>query len=104
MILALDDGTAAVIVAVITGLFSLLAALLVQNRKMYREVRQVNRAVNNVPEGTLPLVKRVEALERSAQDLKEHNEVYSSWMAKVLQILADQLGVKLPPYPEDKAA
>lgn len=99
MLLAIDDGTAAVLVAAITGTFGLLTALLVQQRKTYREVRQVNRAVNHVAPGEPTLVERVQRLER-------RSDVQTRWLGDVLTLLAAQLGVKLPPAPreEDEAA
>lgn len=97
--LALDQGTAAVIVAVVSGFFGLLTAVLVQQRKTYREVKAVNKAVNNVPEGTPTLVQRVARLER-------RSDIQTRWLGDVLTLLAAQLGVSLPPQPEheDEAA
>lgn len=48
------------------------------------EVQQINRAVNHVPEGDIPLVQRVRLLEQHQQ-----------WVRNVLTALAAQLGVNI---------
>lgn len=48
------------------------------------EVQQINRAVNHVPEGDIPLVQRVRLLEQHQQ-----------WVRRTLTLLAVQLGVNI---------
>lgn len=48
------------------------------------EVQQINRAVNHVPEGDIPLVQRVRLLEQHQQ-----------WVRRTLTLLAAQLGVTI---------
>lgn len=93
--IALDQGTATVLVALITGLFGLLTANLVQSRKMYRKVEQVNNAVNNVPEGVPTLIQRVEQLER-------RQDATTRWLINALQMFGRQLGINVPAPPNDK--
>lgn len=89
-LLAISEGAWAAIAALITGLFGVIAELL---RRTLREVRQVNRAVNHVAPGEPPLIERVRRLE-------QRTDMQSQWMADVLELVAAQLGVKLPPHPE----
>lgn len=58
------------------------------------EVQQVNRAVNHVgPDDPAPLIQRVRDLEANDQ-----------WHRDAFRLLAENLGVDLPPHPKDQAA
>lgn len=90
MIFAIDDPTAQVIIA---G-FGVVSGLLIEMlRRTRNEVRAVNRAVNNVPAGTPPLVQRVAAVERRV-------DIHSRWVTDALQRIGSELGVKLPAHTE----
>jgi len=97
--LALDQGTATVLVALITVVGGPMIALFVGQRRQLRELQAVSRAVNHVSPGEPPLIERVRRLER-------RSDTQTRWLVDVLTILAAQLGVKLPPHPsmEDEAA
>lgn len=75
------------------------ATVIVQNRRLTRGVSQVNKAVNNVPEGELPLIKRVQRLE-------QRQDAQTRWLVDALQSFGRQLGVVIPPHPDqgDEAA
>lgn len=98
VILALSDGAWATVGLSITQ-FGALFALILQNRRNGRKLNEVGRAVNNVPPGRPTLVQRVERLEEMGQRRDDY-------LVQALTILADQLGVKLPPPPnqEERAA
>jgi hypothetical protein len=57
-----------------------------------RRVKQVNRAVNHQPEGSLTLVERVVRIEH---ETKAHR----SWENQVFHLIAAELGVSLPSNP-----
>jgi hypothetical protein len=95
VILAIDDGTAAVVVAAIGLVGGVLATLL---GRVQRGVSAINKAVNNVPEGTPTLVHRVDDLER-------RHLGHERWMTDCMIAVGSQLGVHLPDrrhYQDDK--
>lgn len=93
MLVAIDSGAASIVVAVITAFSASFSAIAVAKMTtMQREVRQINRAVNNVPSGTPPLVARVESLERSHTNL-------ARWLGQSFRLVGRQLGIHIPPLP-----
>jgi hypothetical protein len=55
-----------------------------------RDVRQINRAVNQVPSNTPPLIERVQVMERK-----------QNYQLIALQAIAAHVGAELPEPPED---
>lgn len=94
--LARDYG---VLIGAIAGLVLALAVAWVLVTKKWNKltasfgdmkvtVDQINKAVNNVPDGEHTLVQRVAALEAGQQ-----------WEHTALHVIAGQIGVTLPPTP-----
>lgn len=61
------------------------------------KVDQINTAVNHQPEGESTLVQRVQLIER---DSKAHRR----WEAEVMALIGAQLGIEIPPPPQEDAA
>ena len=94
VVLALSDGAWGVISVLIVQLTGLVV-LLIKMSRTQREVSQVNRAVNHVKPGAPTLIERVAALER--EQARHRDWTYDSMCA-----IAHQLGVKLPPPPDNE--
>lgn len=59
------------------------------------KVDQINTAVNHQPEGASTLVQRVQAIEAEAQ-------AHRRWEAAAMQLIGQQLGIAIPPPPEEE--
>lgn len=81
-----STGDASVIVATIAFTGTWLAA---RNRKA---IRRIDRAVNHQPDDAPTLIQRVIRLEVNQTS-------HSTWTATVLENLAKQIGVDIPPRP-----
>ena len=58
------------------------------------EVSAINTAVNHVPSGSPTLITRVGVME-------EQSKLHRYWEKQVLEAICKQLGIKLPPHPEE---
>ena len=58
------------------------------------EVSAINTAVNHVPSGSPTLIHRVGIMEEKSKD-------HRVWEKTVLEAICKQLGIKLPPHPEE---
>lgn len=100
MILALDPGSASVIVAAITSATGLILAWLESLRRAVKSTRQhisnIDKSVNGVPDGTPPLVSRVSALEERQVATDRRQDATDRWMTDALTAIGGQLGVGLP--------
>jgi hypothetical protein len=70
----------------------ILAGMLINGRR----VKQVNRAVNHQPEGSLTLVERVGRIERETT-------AHRDWESEVFHLIAGQIGVTLPSNPKKES-
>ncbi len=70
-----------------------LSAVQADTTEVKAAVDKVNRAVNQVPPGTPTLVERVSVL-----------ETMQAWKITALQLIADQVGVRLPSPPPRSGA
>lgn len=98
-VFGLDDG------AYILGGVALTQAVVVfgiiyagRNARAARTIAEsTNNAVNHVPEGSPTLIQQVQEHGRILRRHTRHNE----WSATVLQEVARQAGVGVPPLPTD---
>lgn len=72
---------------IVTAWFAYKAAT--NSRTVKSRIDSLDKSVNGVPEGTLPLVQRVGIVERRVDS-------HARWMTSALERIADQLGVSLP--------
>jgi hypothetical protein len=66
-----------------------------------REVKQVNRAVNHVPNGTPSLIQRVMTLEQTVDEIAAYGKRHREWTVNALTLIADDTGITLTP-PEEQ--
>ncbi len=59
------------------------------SRNVKSRIESLDKSVNGVPPGTLPLIRRVDNLER-------RTDSHARWMVDALERIGDQLGVPLP--------
>jgi len=91
--------TAVVAAVIVAGGLALVTWLLVTHTvnvkfgpmmmETHKAVKEINKAVNNVPAGAPTLVTRVQRLERSQQ-----------WQCDAVGAIADHVGVDLPDRPK----
>lgn len=72
---------------IVTAWFAYRAAT--NSRNVKSRIESLDKSVNGVPPGTLPLIRRVDNLER-------RTDSHARWMVDALERIGDQLGVPLP--------
>lgn len=96
---AVDDGTKLLIGTLITQAVVVFGIIYAgRNARRARVVAEsTNNAVNHVPDGQPTLIQQVQEHGRILRRHTKHNE----WSATVLQEVARQAGVGVPPLPSD---
>lgn len=81
----------AAIVAPICGVLTV-----VYTKRTNARVSSLDKSVNGVPEGTLPLVQRVLDLEHGQERSERRQDSSDRWLTDALKSIGGQLGVHLP--------
>lgn len=97
---ALDSGTASIVVATIGVVGSIILAMLEVVRRDMKSTRNhisaIDKSVNGVPEGTPPLVSRVSAIEARQRETDARQDASDRWMSDALTAIGAQLGAPMP--------
>jgi len=85
-----SPADATVIVAVIAMITAVLSAVIASRNR--QAIQRIDRAVNHQPDDAPTLIQRVVRLE-------ENQEVHAVWTQTVLEAVAHEVGVAIPPRP-----
>lgn len=97
--LGIDDGAYILVGTVVTQIVVVFGIIYAgRNARKARIVAEsTNNAVNHVPAGQPTLIQQVQEHGRILRRHSKHHE----WSAEVLQEVARQAGVRVPPLPAD---
>lgn len=93
MVAVFSPADATIVAAAIVTFGAPLAIML---RRVGRDVRQINRAVNHAGDGEPPMIQRV-------RDMEIDQCAHRRWTAEAMKLIGTQLGVTIPDPPPHRS-